>query len=121
MNNTGFVHDSIELRRLIAENPELPIIVLAGQSASSEDYSWQYCLCVSCEVTIILDCETPFRDDHIYNDEDDFKEDLADYLLEYYSNEFKGLSDEEFEKRLDEEAAKYEPYWKEVIAIYADN
>lgn len=44
---------------------------------------------------------------------------MRDYLYDLPEN--KGLSDEEFDRRLKEEVAKYEPYWKKVIAIYADN
>ena len=30
------------------------------------------------------------------------------------------VSDEEFDRAVEEEMKKYEPYWKKVIAIYAD-
>lgn len=49
----------------------------------------------------------------------DFEEQLANYLCDLPEN--KGFSDSEFDKLLKEEMAKYEPYWKRVIAIHADN
>jgi len=119
VTDTGLVHDSAELRRLIAENPELPIIVLAGQSASGEDYGWQYCTEVYCDVTTILDCYTPFRNDQVYDDKGDFEEDMANYLSDQLSEI--DLSDDEFYQTVKAEVAKYEPYWKKVIAIWADN
>ncbi len=121
MNNTGLVHDCTELRRLIAENPELPIIVAAGEDANTGDSGWEYCMGVKCAVMTVLDCDTPFGNGCVYDDKDDFMEDLIEYLLYFCSSEFKELSDDEFDKRVNEEAAKYEPYWKKVIAIRADN
>lgn len=61
----------------------------------------------------------PFSDDYVYNDRDDFKDALSNYLAE--CEEYENLSDEEFQTLLTKELSKYEPYWKEVIAITGDN
>lgn len=119
MTDLGIVHDTTELRKLIAENPDLPIVVLVGQEAASWEYSWAYCTKVSCGLDEILDCEIPFGGGIVPTDKDDFEEQLADYLCDLPEN--KGLSDSEFDKLLKEEMAKYEPYWKKVISISADN
>lgn len=119
MTDLGIVHDTTELRKLIAENPDLPIVVLAGEQAWIEDYSYTCCTEVSCKIGWVLDCEIPFGDGIVPTDEDDFKEQLENYLCDL--PECENLSDEEFDKRLKDELAKYEPYWKKVIAIYADN
>lgn len=50
MNEAGLVHDSEKLRRLIAENPDLPIVVLAGEEANSGDWYWMYCTDVDCGI-----------------------------------------------------------------------
>ncbi|MCX4356855.1 MAG: hypothetical protein OSJ43_11665 [Oscillospiraceae bacterium] len=113
------VHDTAELRKLIAENPNLPIVVLVGQEAASWEYAWTYCTKVYCGLDEILDCEIPFGGGIIPTDKDDFEEQLADYLCDLPEN--KGLSDSEFDKLLKEEMAKYEPYWKKVISISANN
>lgn len=34
-NNIDLIHDATELRKLIAENPDLPIVVLAGEDANN--------------------------------------------------------------------------------------
>lgn len=114
----GIIYDSAELRRLIAENPDLPIVVLAGEDANTGDYGWQYCMKVSCCIDEILDCETPFKSDYVYSDHDDFEEDLVIYLANIYGEK---LTDEEYEKLFRKEISKYKSCWKKVIAIYVDN
>ena len=39
-----------ELKKLIAEHPDYPIVVLAGDEANDGDYSWMYCSSISFEV-----------------------------------------------------------------------
>lgn len=119
MNERGIVHDTTELRKLIAENPDLPIVVAVGEYAWSGDYGYECCTNVSCEISVVLDCETPFNSEYIFTDEDYFVEQLADYLT--LSPKTKTLTDKEFDKLLKEEIAKYKPYWKKVITITADN
>lgn len=114
----GIIHDSAKLRRLIAENPGLPIVVLAGEDANIGDYNWQYCTEGSCRIDEILDCETPFKGDYVYSDHEDFDEDIANHLYGIYGEK---LTDEEFEELLKREIAKYKPFWKKVIAIYVNN
>lgn len=115
MTDMGIVHDTAELRKLIAENPNLPIVVLVGEEAYSGEWGYEYQTNVSCSLEEVLDCEIPFGGGIVPTDKDDFEEQLSDYLYD------KELSDSEFEKLLKEEMTKYEPYWKKVIAIYADN
>lgn len=116
--NDGLFHDSTELRKLIAENPDLPIIVLAGEDASGED-GYVSCSKVYCEVKTILDNDYPFAD-RMYTDETEFEEDLSDYLAGEIPN-INEISDEEFDKRVKEEVATYEPYWRKAIVISVDN
>lgn len=119
MIDLGIVHDTAELRKLIAENPDLPIVVLAGEQAWIEEYGYSYCTKVFCSLDWVLDCEIPFGCGIVPTDKNDFEEQLANYLCDLPEN--KGFSDSEFDKLLKEEMAKYEPYWKCVIAIHADN
>lgn len=119
MTDLGIVHDTTELRKLIAENPDLPIVVIAGEESYSGEWGYEYCTNVRCDLGEVLDCKIPFGNGIVPTDKDDFEERLAEYLCDL--PEWKELSDEEFDKRLKEELAKYESYWKKVIAIYADN
>lgn len=119
MQKLNLVKDSTELRKAIAENPELPIVVMVGSDAACSDYYYTYCDVVKAEVGEVLDCYTPWKEEIVYNDREDFEEDLADYLCE--EKEYAEMSDEEFKKVLEEEKAKYESYWTKVIIVKADN
>ena len=110
---------SDELKQLIAENPDLPIVVLVGQDAVSDDYGYTYCSDIHFSIEEILDCELPFGEGCVYNDWDDFAYDLENYLAD--DEIYKNLSDKEFQNVLNEEYKKYEPYWKKVIAITGNN
>lgn len=110
---------SDELKQLIADNPDLPIVILVGQYAVSDDYGYTYCSDIHFSIEEILDCTLPFGDDYVYNDRNDFEYALSDYLAD--CEEYENLSDEEFQTLLTKELGKYEPYWKKVIAIKGDN
>lgn len=113
------VKDASELRKLIAENPELPIVVLVGREAACDEYGYTYCHCVSCRIDEILDCEVPYNNELVESDRENFEEMMADWLCD--QDGFKDMTDEEFEIALKAEIAKYEPYWKKCICILADN
>ena len=118
MNELGVINDASELRKLIAENPNLPIVVLAGEEANSGDYYWMYCSSVSCKICWILDAVTPYDDERIFCDKEEFENAVFDGL---WDEDAIGLSDEEYEAMVKAEVAKYEPYWRKVIAVYANN
>lgn len=109
--------NSDELKKLIAENPDLPIVVLAGEEANDGYWGWTYCSSISFDIGEILDCDFYDSDDSVFTDRDRFEEVIADNI--YYENEEE--SDEYCEELIKRELEKYEPYWKKVIAIYATN
>lgn len=115
----NLLKSSDELKQLIAENPDLPIVVLVGQDAVSDDYGYTYCSDVQFCIDEILDCSLPFGNYYVYNNRDDFENALSDYLAD--CEEYENLSDEEFQSLLTKELNKYEPYWKKVIAIKGNN
>ena len=43
MENYGLVHDSAELRKLMQEHPDCPVVVLANEESACSDYAWTYC------------------------------------------------------------------------------
>lgn len=118
MNDFNVIKDASKLRRLISENPDLPIVVLAGEEANTGDYAWMYCSSVCCDIECILDTITPYDDEHIFSDKDDFRGVVSDAL---WNEKTKDLPDEEYEAMVEAEVAKFEPYWRKVIAIYATN
>lgn len=115
------IHDATELRKLITENPDLPIVVLADEEANHGEWGWEYCHDVSCAVQKILDVKTPYdrEDGIIFHDRGDFEEAIADTLCD--REFFKSLSNKEFDEAVAREAAMYDDCWKKVIAIYVSN
>lgn len=109
-----------KLKQLISEHPDYPIVVLVSESANTGDYSWQYSSLISFGIEEMLDCETPY-DDVVYTDRDEFGEQFADWLWYEMHDDNPKLTEEEFHAALKKELASYEPYWKKVIAIRADN
>lgn len=112
----GIVHDASELRKLIAENPDLPICVLVGREAASDEFAYTYCTDVRAYIGEILDCEVSTRECVITD-----RDDLKDALDDLYCDEYADLSDDEYDKAIEAKIAEYEPFWKKAIVVYADN
>lgn len=118
MEKTHFVKDSTELRKLIAENPELPIVVMVGREAACDDFGFTLCTSVNCGISEVLDCDVPWSSD-VYTDRDEFEESLSNYLCD--KEEYLKLWEDEFNEVLRFHKEKFEPYWRKAIVIYADN
>ena len=112
---SGFLKDTTELRKLILENPELPITVLCDGEICLDDCHWWFAPHIACRIGEVLDCEQEINEERIYHDRDDFEEALADMISYVYED----LSQEEFEQRLKIEMENFEPYWKKCILIFA--
>ena len=114
-----------KLKKLIEEHPDYPIVVLAGEEANiGGDYYWMFCSDISFDVEEILDCETPYYGEEVCCDREHFEEEMSDWLYGKLLDDgvdAQQMPDEEFDKLLKEEIEKYEPYWKKVIVIWADN
>lgn len=108
-----------ELKRLIAEYPDYPIVVMCnGEVCADDEYRWWYAPSLSFDIGEILDCEQDIRGDRVYSDRDEFREDIEDTLASL--SEYEKLTDKEFDAVVDEKLAEYDPYWKKVIEIRAD-
>ncbi len=110
-------HNSDELKKLIFENPDLPIVVLAGEDATCDYWGWTYCSSISFHIDEILDCDYYDYNDAVFTDRDRLEEYIEDMLYDEYYDK----PDEEYEKAIKDKLAELEPYWKKVIAIYATN
>ena len=117
--STNLLHSTEDLRKLIIENPDLPLLVFAGENANNEDYPYMSCFCVKSCIGEFLDCSQTINDCRCYTDRDDFEKDLADCLNDF--EDFATMTYVEFEARLKQELAKYEPYWKKCIILYVNN
>jgi hypothetical protein len=119
MERLNIIKDIPELRKLILENPELPICVLVNYEVVWDEYAYTYASSVQAYIGEILDCEVPHKDGYVFNDRDDLREHIEYYLEE--DTDGQGLCDEEFEKLVDKELEKYELYWVKAIIVRADN
>lgn len=106
-----------ELKKLILENPDLPIVVLSGEDANCGDHYWMFCSDISFYITEILDCDFYNYDDTVFCDRDDLEDRIAALICDEYDDK----SYEEFNEAVKNKIAEFEPYWNKVIAIYATN
>ena len=107
-----------ELKKLISEYPDYPIVVLCESELVADDYysSW-YAPSVSFRIGELLDCEQDVNEERIFTDREEFEEELRDQLADM--EEYENMPDEEFDKVLSAKLAEFEPFWKKVIVIYA--
>ena len=106
-----------ELRKLITENPELPIVILAGENATDSDYYWTYATDISYGIDEYLDHRD--YDECVITDRGVLEEKLEDYWCD--EPECENLNSTEFDEFIQQKLKEYEPYWKKAIFIYADN
>lgn len=115
MNLSDVLHSTEELRKLILENPDLPLFVVAGEEANTGDYNMTVCSRVTAYIGEILDCETDYTDE-VLTDREYFAELVSDY---YYSG-FDG-TESEFDEYVDKKISEYDKYWKNCIILEVDN
>lgn len=120
--NYSLTKKSDKLKKLILENPDLPIVVLAGEDANIGDFPWMFCTNISFSIEEIFDCDFYGYDETIFTD----RESLEDVIIDKIENgdievDVDITDEEEFNKVVEREMEKCEPYWKKVIAIYANN
>ena len=106
-----------KLNKLIAEQPDYPIVVIAGEEANIGDSAWMFCSNISFEVTEILEADFADYDDSVFTDRDRLEEFIEEMLFDDYSDK----PQEEYDKAVKAKVAELEPYWVNVIAIYATN
>ncbi len=96
--NNCSLSDTKVLRNLILENPDLPLIIFCGEEAWGGDWGYTQADVSKGEIeNLIL-----YGDQWL--DEDDYREKLSDDLCD--EPEYKDLSDEEYEKMIDEKVAQ---------------
>lgn len=113
-----------ELKKLIAEHPDYPIVVLAGEDANSGYFSTMFCSDVRVNVEEILTAEAPYNDERVEDDRDEFAEKMEEWLWDELGQndvDAEKMPEAEFQARLRAVLAEFEPYWQKVIAIYANN
>lgn len=114
--STGLLHATDELRQLIIDHPNLPLLIFAGEEANAGgDYCYMSCSYVHAYVGEYLDCSQTVNDCYCYTDRDKFQEDV-----EYQHSDFDG-SEQEFEQFIENILMEYEPFWKPCIILCVNN
>lgn len=111
MNNTTILtslYDTKELKNLILSNPELPLIIFAGEEAYNGDYSYEMA-----EVTSVEIAELTLYKDY-YMEKEEFKDQLIDDLSD--EEEYKELSDLEYIRMINKKVEERE--FIKAIVIY---
>ena len=113
------LHETEALKKLIIENPDLPLLVFAGEDANIGDYSYMCCEYVRVEKGEVLDCKGP-NDEIIYTDRQHLKDDIEEAIYDDYDGIGK-IPDDKLDKMLKERMSKYDEYWKDCILLYVTN
>ena len=111
INNDSFdfsLRDATKLKEAILENPDLPLLIFAGEEAWQGEYCYHQ---VDArvhgvkELTLFADC---------WMDVDEYEEELSDALCD--EEEYKDLSDEEWNKMIQKKVAETE--FCQAIVVY---
>lgn len=111
MNNTKLpvsLEDTTELRKLIIENPDLPLLIFCGSEINSGEYPYESTKDVACDIQKL----TLYKDWWIPKDE--YKEQLRDDLSD--KEEYKDMTDEEYDAMIDQKVNETE--FVKAIVIY---
>ena len=109
MNNTKLpvsLEDTTELRKLIIENPDLPLIVFCGEDCWHDWYPYEKANINNCDIKELT----------LYNDWWLEKEDYVDTLHLDLAEEYKDMTDEEYDKMIDQKVNETE--FVKAIVIY---
>lgn len=111
MNNTDLpvsLEDTTELRKLIIENPDLPLIVFCGDDSWHDWYPYEKANVNGCEIKELT----------LYNDwwlgKEDYAERLSNNLAD--EEEYKDMTDEEYDAMIDQKIN--ETVFVKAIVIY---
>lgn len=119
---TGLLHATDELRQLIIDHPDLPLLVFAGEDANDGgDFSYMSCSHVHAYVGEYLDCAQTVNDCRCYTDRDDFEEDLSEILYNQHEEMWGNATNDEWDALLQEELSQYEAFWKPCIILCVNN
>ena len=101
-----------KVRELIVAHPSLPVVYFVQADCDSE-----YGLAThsTAEVGIVLLCTGP-NDERIYTGVEELRDDI-EYNLGA-EGEYGDMPEDEYDKLVDAELEKYEPYWEECIIVY---
>lgn len=102
------MRDNKELRKLIEENPDLPLVFIVPTDYLDDTYSGMVFQNSSCYVS-----EVYFYDEHFSDDIRDIIDDYRDILAE--DDEYVYLSDEEFDKAVENYVDNNVEHYKAIV------
>lgn len=112
MNNTKLpvsLENTTELRKLIIENPDFPLLFFCGEEAYYDDgYPYSMASASNAEIQEL----TLYND--VWMDKDDYAEKLRDDLA--FEEEYKDMTDDEYDKMIDKKVNETE--FVKAIVIY---
>lgn len=111
MNNTSLncsLNDTTKLRNLIVENPELPLLIFCGEESWHDEYPYEQADVISVSIQEL----TLYSNN--WMDKDGYAESLSDNLCD--EEEYKDLSDYEYEQMIEQKVA--ETKFVKAIVIY---
>lgn len=103
-----------ELIKIIQENKDLDIVVMASTDDLTDEYGSLLMENLRVEVTDIYNSP---QEELIYFDKDEVVDEIRDYFAD--DEEYKDMSDEEYDKLCEEKAKDY--FYKRAIVIWAGN
>ncbi len=111
MNKTKLncsLNDTTELRKLIIENPDLPLLIFCGEDSWHDEYPYEHADASGGEIKEL----TLYKD--WWLDKEDYEDELSDDLCD--REEYKNLSDKEYNQMIKEKVAETE--FVKAIVIY---
>ncbi len=102
------------LRKVLQENPDLPVICLTYLDQFTGEYDSEFATCVHAEIGEVLNCNQEFNELRIFTDRDDFEDAVYDSFPDAGFNE-------NIEKEVKDILSQYEPYWTKCIIITVGN
>lgn len=115
---------SNELKEIIINNPDLPILTLVSNDATNPDYSYTLASVKRSEIGEVLDIPRglplePPTNDKIYTSRGDLECDLRDIAAD--EEEYCCMSEEEFDSYIESRMNDYEEYWQPCIMLIVDS
>ena len=111
-------HSTENLRKLILENPELPIVVLATEDAYSDDYPNTVCSKISCHIDDVI-APSSLTDEQIFVGEDELEDWIRDNPS--FQDEHSEDTDEQFDEAVKEQMEMLKNDWHKAIVVTVGN
>jgi len=102
------LNDTTILRKLIVENPELPLLIFCGEESWHDEYPYEQANASSGEIKEL----TMYK--NYWLDKDDYEDTLSDDLCD--KEEYKNMSDDEYNEMIQQKVAETE--FIKAIVIY---